>query len=106
MVKDILTEAGFVEGETFEETQFINPPRGTYAVYLDSFTRKGADRRNLLKEHDCTIELYSDFPDPDAEARIEAQLDERAIEYDKGDLTWIQAEQLYMRPYYFEFIEK
>ena len=106
MVKKILTGAGFVEGETFEETQFINPPDTTYAVFMDSFTRRGADGLNLLKEHTCTIELYSEFPDPDAEGRIEAQLDERAIEYDKGDLTWIQSEQLYLRPYDFEFIEK
>ena len=43
MVKEILTESGFVEGETFEETQFISPPKTTYAIFLDSFTRRGAD---------------------------------------------------------------
>ena len=106
MVKKILTVAGFVEGETFEETQFISPPRTTYAVYHDSFTRRGADGFNLLKEHDYTIELYSDFPDLEAESRIEEALDAHGIEYDKDDRIWIQSEQLYEVVYSFEYIEK
>lgn len=106
MVKKILTEAGFVEGETFEETQFINPPDTTYAVFMDSFTRRGADRLNLIKDHSSTIELYSDFPDPEAEARLEAKLDEYAIEYEKSDRIWIQSEQMYEVVYTFDFIEK
>ena len=106
MVKDILTEAGFVEGVTFEETQFISPPRTTYAVYFDSFTRRGADGLNLLKEHSCTIEIYSEFPDPKVEARIEEILDYYGIEYDKSDRYWIQSEQLYQVVYTFDFIEK
>ena len=106
MVKKILTEAGFVEGETFEETQFISPPDTTYAVFMDSFTRRGADGLNLLKDHSYTIELYSEFPDPEAEARLEAKLDEYAIEYEKDDRIWIQAEQMYETVYTFDFVEK
>lgn len=106
MVKDILTEAGFVEGETFEETQFISPPDTTYAVYLDSFTRRGADGLNLLKEHEYTIELYSDFGDPEAEARIESILDYYGIEYEKDERVWIQSEQMFETVYRFNFIEK
>ena len=106
MVRRILTEAGFVEGETFEETQFISPPDDTYAVFMDSFTRRGADRVNLIKDHSCTIELYSDFPDPEAEARLEAKLDEYAIEYEKSDRIWIQSEQMYETVYTFDYVEK
>ena len=106
MVKKILTEAGFVEGETFEETQFINPPDTTYAVFMDSFTRRGADRLNLLKEHSITIEIYSEFGDPEAETRLEAILDRYGIEYDKDDRIWIQSEQLYETVYTFDFIAK
>ena len=106
MVKRVLTGAGFVEGETFDETQFITPPNTTYAVFHDSFTRRGADGLNLMKEHDYTIELYSDFPDPEAEARIEAMFDELGLEYDKADRYWIQEEQLYQVVYTFNFIEK
>lgn len=106
MVKKILTEAGFVEGETFKETQFNNPPNTTYAVFRDSFTRRGADGLNLIKDHEYTIEIYSEFEDPEAEARIETILDKYGIEYDKDDRYWIQAEQLYQVVYRFNFIEK
>lgn len=106
MVKKILTGAGFVEGETFTETQFLSPPDTTYAVFLDSFTRRGADGLNLIKEHTYTIELYSEFGDPEAEARIEAMLDSFGIEYDKDERIWIQSEQLYETVYQFTIIEK
>ena len=106
MVKKILTGAGFVDGETFTETQFISPPRTTYAVYHDSFTRRGADGLNLIKEHSYTIEVYSEFGDPEAEARIEATLDSYGIEYDKDDRYWIQSEQMCQTVYTFNFIEK
>lgn len=106
MVKKILTVAGFVEGETFTETQFISPPKATYAVFHDSFTRRGADGLNLIKDHSCTIELYSEFADYYAEDRIEAALDFYGIEFEKADRYWIQAEQLYQTVYTFDFTEK
>lgn len=106
MVKDVLTGAGFVEGKTFKETRFLKPPRDTYAVYMDSFTRRGADGLNLIKEHGCTIELYSYNPDPVAESKIEESLDNFGLEYDKADRYWIQEEQLYQVVYTFNFIEK
>ena len=106
MVKKVLTGAGFEEGKTFKETRFLKPPKTTYAVYFDSFTRRGADGLNLIKDHVYTIELYSYKPDPEAEARIEAILDSLGIEYDKDDRYWIQEEQLYQVVYTFKFIEK
>lgn len=106
MVKYILTEAGFVEDETFKETRFLKPPKTTYAVFMDSFTRRGADGLNLIKDHTYTIELYSYKADPDAEARIEAILDSLGIEYEKEDRYWIQEQQLYQVVYTFDFIEK
>lgn len=106
MVKRVLTGAGFVEGKTFKETRFLKPPKTTYAVYMDSFTRRGADGLNLIKDHDYTIELYSYTPDPEAEAKIEEALDSLGLEYDKDDRYWIQEEQLYQVVYTFRFIEK
>ena len=106
MVKEVLTGAGFEEGKTFKETRFLKPPKTTYAVYMDSFTRRGADGLNLIKEHDYTIELYSYAPDPEAETRIEAILDELGLEYNKNDRYWIHEEQLYQVVYTFRFIEK
>lgn len=106
MVKQVLTGAGFVENKTFKETRFLKPPKSTYAVYMDSFTSRGADYHNLIKDHDYTIELYSYTPDPEAEAKIEANLDKLGLEYDKDDRIWIQEEQLYQVVYTFSYIEK
>ena len=106
MVKQVLTGAGFVENETFKETRFLKPPKTTYAVYFDSFTGRGADGLNLIKEHIYTIELYSYKADPEAESKIESALNELGIEYDKGDRLWINEEQLYQVVYTFEHIEK
>lgn len=106
MVRQVLTAAGFVEGKTFKETRFLKPPTTTYAIFLDSFTRRGADGLNLIKEHSYTIELYSSKPDPKSEANIEASLDDFGIEFDKQDRYWLPEEQLYQVVYTFDFIEK
>ena len=106
MVKQVLTLAGFEEGKTFKETRFLKPPRSTYAVYLDSYTRRGADGLNLIKDHNYTIELYSYAPDPEAEVKIENSLDSLGLEYDKADRYWIQEEQLYQVIYTFNHVEK
>ena len=106
MVKQVLTNAGFIEGKTFKETRFLKPPKTTYAVYMDSYNRRGADGLNLIKEHEFTIELYSYAPDPDAERNIESSLDNLGLEYDKDDRYWIQEEQLYQTIYTFGYIEK
>lgn len=106
MVNKVLTGAGFVENETFKETRFLKPPKTTYAIYLDSFERRGADGLNLIKDHDYTIELYSDKPDPEAESRIEASFDTLGLAYEKDDRIWIQAEQIYQTLYTFNHIEK
>ena len=106
MVKKILTLAGFVEGKTFKETRFLKPPKSTYAVYMDSVRGRGADNRNLLKEHSSTIELYSYKPDPKAETKISDILDELGIEYEKAERYWLDSEQLYEVVFTFNFIEK
>ena len=106
MVKNILTLAGFVEGKTFKETRFLKAPKTTYAIYLDSYYRRGADSLNLIKEHTYTIELYSYTPDPEAEERLEQVLDSYVLEYEKEDRYWIQEEQLYQVIYTFDHIEK
>ena len=106
MVKQILTGAGFVEGKTFKETRFLKPPQSTYAVYIDSFTGRGADGVNLIKEHTYTIELYSYKADPTAETKIEKMFDTLGIEYEKSERYWLDTEQLYEVVYTFTLIEK
>lgn len=106
MVKQILTGAGFVEDKTFKECRFMTPPKETYAVYNDSYVRRGSDDRNLITEHSFTIEVYSYSPDPDAEKRIERVFDDLGLDYSKEERYWIQEQQLYQVIYYFDFIEK
>lgn len=106
MVKDILTEAGFIENKTFRECRFLKAPSVTYAVYMDSYESRGADDRNLLKAHEYTIELYSYVPDPDSEKKLETALESRGLAYVKNERDWLESEGLYQVIYEFEFIEK
>lgn len=106
MVKRVLTTAGFVEGVTFRETLFRHPPKTSYAVYLDSYNRRGADDGNLITAHDYTIELYSYKTDEDSEIRIEKAMDVFGIEYHKDGRYWIESEQLYQVVYTFSHIDK
>ena len=106
MVKQILTRAGFVENETFKETRFYKAPRTTYAVYNDSFERRGADDINLITDHDMTIELYSYAPDPEAEKRIETALDFYGIPFEKQERYWHNEEGHYQTIYTFSYISK
>lgn len=106
MVKQILTESGFKEGKTFKETRFLKPPKSNYAIYLDSYNARGADGLNMIKEHDCTIELYSNKPAPTDEMNIEKTLDRYGIEYEKQERYWLESEQLYQVLYTFTYIEK
>ena len=106
MVDKILTGAGFVKNETYKETRFLKPPKTTYAIYTDSYDRRGADGLNLITDHYFTIELYEYSPDPEAEKRIEDQLDDLGLEYTKQERYWIQEEQLYQVIYEFSYIQK
>lgn len=102
MVEEILRNAGV----TNKECRFIKAPKTTYAVWFDSFRRRGADRRNCIYEHDSTIELYAYAPDEAAEEKIEYELDKRAVEFAKQERSWIESEQLYMTIYEFSYVSK
>lgn len=106
MVKKLLTEAGFELNKTFKETRFLKPPKTSYCVYFDSFTRRGGDSVNLIKEHIYSVELYSYTVDIESEAKIEKALDKYAIDYEKSDRYWLESEQLYQVIYNFDYIEK
>lgn len=106
MVRRILVEAGFIENETFKETRFLKPPKTTYAVFMDAFTRRGSDDSNFITEHEYTIELYSYTPDPKSEAAIESAFDALGVAFEKADRYWMQDEQLYQVIYTFDWIDK
>lgn len=102
MLNDILNATGI----PYKETRFIQPPKTTYAVYNDTYATRGSDFKNMLKEHDITVELYEYKPDKNAEQAIENQLDARGIEYTKQERYFIDSEQLYQVIYEFSYIEK
>lgn len=106
MVRKVLTLAGFVEGKTFKETRFLKPPKETYAVYLDLYSARGSDNSNELKEHNYTIELYSNKADSEAENRIENSLNSLGIRYVKDPRYWLLEEELYQVIYQFDYTEK
>lgn len=106
MVDRVLTGAGFIKNKTYKETKFVKAPKSTYAVYLHSFRRRGADGLNLIKENDYTIELYSYKADPTSEKNIESSFDNLGLEYEKSDRIWIESEGLYQVVYTFNTIEK
>ena len=93
-------------GIPYKESRFLKAPKTTYAVYMDSINRRGADNINLLTQHDVTIELYEYEKDPESEALIESQFDALGIEFDKQSRYWISEEQLYQVVYEFSYTEK
>lgn len=102
MVDEILTNAG-VE---YNETRFLYPPDGTYAVWFDDVGTRGADDALFIRDHSVTIEVYSKKTDKVTEEKIEAELDRLVIPYDKSDRTWLNDEKLFMVVYSFDYMEK
>lgn len=102
MVEKILNAAGI----TFAEGSFRQPPKTTYAVYLDDIEVRGADNINLLEEHNATIELYEYSKDIEAEHHIEQAFNDFGIPYERQSRTWLQEEQLYQVIYEFEYTTK
>jgi len=93
-------------GIPYKESRFLKPPKTTYAIFNDAISRRGGDNINLLSQHDITIELYEYEKDPEAEKKIEDQLDANGIEYEKQPRYWLQEEQLYQVVYDFTYHQK
>jgi hypothetical protein len=56
--------------------------------------------------HDVMVELYEPVTDPDSEARLEAQLNARGLQWTKQDRYWLQNVQRYQVIYEFNYNEK
>ena len=102
MVKDILNQIGI----PFKKTRFLKAPSTSYIVYMHDCNSRGADIKNIIKENDITLELYSYSQDEDSQRKIENALDERGIEYKKQSSYWIETEQIYQTVYDFSYITK
>lgn len=102
MIKEILTAVGL----QFRKTRFTQPPKGTYAVYMDDIDNDGPDGINAIRIHNYTVELYEPLPDDNAEETLEAILDEHGVNWSKQDRYWLQSEQMYQTVYDFQIKEK
>ena len=102
MVKDILNQIGI----PFKKTRFLKVPSTSYIVYLHDCNSRGADIKNLIKENNITLELYSYSQDEVSQKLIEDTLDNRGLEYKKQSSYWIDSEQIYQTVYEFDYITK
>lgn len=83
-----------------------SPPEGTYALYLDDVTAEGPDNRSGYRRHDVTVEVYEPAADPNAEAALEAVLDEAGLHWTRQARYWLKDVQLYQTIYGFTYFEK
>ena len=102
MGEELLKAAG-IAGRT---TRHTSPPKGTYGIVMDDVQADGADGVVLFYHHDTTIELYEPQPDPEAEERLEAELDARGLMWEKQDRYWLEDRQRYQVVYEFSYITK
>jgi len=102
MIKDILTAAGL----PFRRSRFLQPPAGTYVVYMDDVTTDGPDGINRIFTHDITLEVYEPHPDDAAEEAIQEAIDAQGLRWEKQDRYWLQKEQRYQVIYTFSYIIK
>lgn len=103
MVDSILRAAG-IPGRC---SRFVKPPAGTYAVWLDGVTTDGPDGMPpMIFTHDISVELYTNKPDPSAEAALEREMSSRGLHWTSEDRVWIQSEQFYQKVYNFSYTEK
>lgn len=101
-IVNIVEETGLPNAyDHFAEGDAPDPP---YIVFIlpgrDDFL---ADNMLYVKVTTLTLELYTEYKDPELEDRIEAVLETRGIIYDKFE-TWISSEKLYEVNYEMEVI--
>lgn len=102
-VADLMREIGL----PFAACAFNNPPDDTYATYNEEITRRGADLKNCITEHDVTIEVYAyDFADEEAVRRVAAVLDRHALPYRRYETTYINSEHLFQTRFELSFTTK
>lgn len=102
MIDAIMKAAGI----KYRLSRYIGPKPDTYAVILDDITTDGPDDGPMIYQHDTTLELYENRPDPDAEAALEAAIAAKGLQWTKQARYWIQTEQLYQVVYDFTYYEK
>lgn len=75
---------------------------------MDDVTTRGADDRLCIKEHDLTVELYSDTETSlsEAESSLEACFVDKAMSFEHVSRAWIESEKHLQSTYQLSFMEK
>lgn len=102
MILDILKATGI----PFRKTRFLNPPSGTYAIYMDDMETMGGDNLVAVYHHQITIELYESGLDEESEEKIQSVLTDAGIHWKKQANFWLQSVQRYQVVYEFDYYEK
>lgn len=92
-------------GMDVAEQRFLQPPPLPYIVFTEDRDVSGSDNKNCIADRAITIELYSDKINREAEAKVEALLNEKSIQY-KKERTWIDSERFFQTMYDFNLKEK
>lgn len=92
----------------FADTVWKTPPAYPYGVFMDDCTTRGADDKLCIKEHDVTIELYSEIEGTlaAAEAAMEALFLSSSMQFEKLPRNWIEQERHFQSTYTFSYTEK
>ena len=101
-IVNMIDETGLPNAyDHFAEGEAPDPP---YLVFMlsgrDDFP---ADNKAYLKVTTLTLELYTEYKDPETEAQVDAVLESHEILYDKFE-SWIDSEKLYQVTYEMEVI--
>lgn len=87
------------------EIRFNKPPALPYLLFIDDTNVGGADEKNFTADRNISIELYSERIDREAESKVEALLNEKAIKFKKSR-NWIDSEKFFQTVYDFIIYEK
>ena len=89
----------------FKDTKKHPAPEPPFTCYLCKETQRGSDQKNLIREIDGSVELYTDrIKDPSLEKRIETEV-LFDIEFIKEQYN-IKTENMILTSYDFELIQK
>jgi hypothetical protein len=99
-LKSILQATGFpVAYSHFEEAENEVLPKPPFLIYLGLYSSNFmADNKVHLPIENAQIELYTHQKDLNAEAKVEAVLNENELPYAATE-TFIESEQLYQKIY-------
>ena len=108
MCLDELLEELARAGVACRETYFVSAPKsGPFAIYDVGCQATGGDGAPAKRAYTASLSLMEHPGDPlDARAAVEAALDARGLEWERGMREWSEDERLCITDYTFSWVEK